>query len=224
MLHYEKITDTLSGAKLIKAYMQDIPSNPGIYRMLDINKNVIYIGKAKNLKNRLKQYTANFEGKTSVMLSMLHYLEYSVTESESSALLLEGSLIKEFKPRFNILLKDDKSFPYIKLRLDHEFPQLLKYRGKELKNGKFFGPFASVQHVKSTLSELQKIFKLRSCSDSYFLSRQRPCLQYQINRCFAPCVGKISKKNYNELVDQIKFFFLERMLFCRIYLLKKCIC
>ena len=199
-------SDILLGKELIKSYIEDIPNYPGIYRMLDLDMRVIYIGKAKNLKNRLKQYTGDLEGKTSIMISLTHYLEYSVTESESSALLLEGQLIKKFKPRFNILLKDDKSFPYIKLRLDHEFPQLLKYRGRELKDGKFFGPFASVKHVEVTLLELQKIFKLRSCSDSYFSSRKRPCLQYQINRCSAPCTGKISKENYTELVDQIKTF------------------
>lgn len=207
MTQYQRnLSNILLGKDLIKSYIEDIPHYPGIYRMLDIDKKVIYIGKAKNLKNRLKQYTGDLEGKTSIMISLTHYLEYSVTESESSALLLEGQLIKKFKPKFNILLKDDKSFPYIKLRLDHEFPQLLKYRGRDFKNGKFFGPFASVKHVEVTLLELQKIFKLRSCSDVYFSSRKRPCLQYQINRCSAPCTGKISKENYDELVSQVKTF------------------
>ena len=205
MTQYQRnLSNILLGKDLIKSYIEDIPHYPGIYRMLDIDKKVIYIGKAKNLKNRLKQYTGDLEGKTSIMISLTHYLEYSVTESESSALLLEGQLIKKFKPKFNILLKDDKSFPYIKLRLDHEFPQLLKYRGRDFKDGKFFGPFASVKHVEVTLLELQKIFKLRSCSDVYFSSRKRPCLQYQINRCSAPCTGKISKENYDELVSQVK--------------------
>jgi excinuclease ABC subunit C len=222
MIQYQRnLSDTLLGKELIKSYLEDIPNYPGIYRMLDIDKRVIYIGKAKNLKNRLKQYIGDIEGKTSIMISLTHYLEYSVTESESSALLLEGQLIKKFKPKFNILLKDDKSFPYIKLRLDHEFPQLLKYRGRELKDGKFFGPFASVKHVEVTLLELQKIFKLRSCSDSYFASRKRPCLQYQINRCSAPCTGKISKENYDELVDQIKTFLSGKNLSLQDKLAKK---
>ncbi len=207
MTQYQKnLNNILSGKELIKSHIEDMPDCPGIYRMLDVDKRIIYIGKSKNLKNRLKQYTGDLEGKTSIMISLTCYLEYSITESESSALLLEGQLIKKFKPKFNILLKDDKSFPYIKLRLDHDFPQLLKYRGAELKDGKFFGPFASVKHVEVTLLELQKIFKLRSCSDMYFSSRKRPCLQYQINRCYAPCTGKISKENYDELVDQIKTF------------------
>ncbi|HJK85751.1 MAG TPA: excinuclease ABC subunit UvrC [Candidatus Megaira endosymbiont of Stentor roeselii] len=208
MTQYQKklSNNILYGKELIKSRLEELPGQPGVYRMLDIDKKIIYIGKAKNLKNRLKQYTGDLEGKNSTMISLVYYLEYSVTDSESSALLLEGQLIKKFKPRFNILLKDDKSFPYIKLRLDHEFPQLIKYRGRDLKNGKFFGPFASVKQVEVTLLELQKIFKLRSCSDSYFSTRKRPCLQYQINRCSAPCTGKISKKDYDELVEQVKTF------------------
>ena len=140
------------------------------------------------------------------MVSCISSIEYSVTDSESSALLLEGQLISKFKPKFNILLKDDKSFPYIKLRTDHEYPQLLKFRGKNLINGKFFGPFASANHVNATLSEIQQIFKLRSCSDNYFSTRNRPCLQYQINRCSAPCVGKISKEDYGDLVIEVNSF------------------
>ena len=190
----------------LKNYIEDAPNNPGVYRMLGVDKKIIYIGKAKNLKNRLKQYTGPLQGKTQIMISLAAYLEYSVTESESAALLLEWQLIKKFKPKFNILLKDDKSFPYIKLRLDHKFPQLIKYRGREFTDGKFFGPFASAKQVEVTLLELQKIFKLRSCSDNYFAARERPCLQYQINRCTAPCVGKISKEDYDDLVLQVKMF------------------
>ncbi len=205
--YLKKLSDNiLSGRELVKSRLEEMPSQSGVYRMLDIDKKIIYIGKAKSLKNRLKQYTGDLEGKNSIMISLVYYLEYSVTDSESSALLLEGQLIKKFKPQFNILLKDDKSFPYIKLRLDHDFPQLIKYRGRDLKEGKFFGPFASVKQVEITLLELQKIFKLRSCSDPYFSSRKRPCLQYQINRCSAPCTSKISKKDYDELVEQVKTF------------------
>ena len=197
---------TLIARELIQSHLADAPELPGVYRMLDLDRNIIYIGKARNIKNRLAQYTQPLTGKNKTMVSLVHYLEYSVTESESAALILEGLLIKKFKPKFNILLKDDKSFPYIKLRLDHEYPQLLKYRGKDLQNGKFFGPFASASHVDVTLVELQKIFRLRSCTDSYFENRKRPCLQYQIKRCYAPCVGKISKEEYNELVLEVKSF------------------
>ena len=131
------------GREIIKSHLNNTPELPGVYRMIDTGNNIIYIGKAKNLKNRLSQYTLEQEGKNKIMVSLVHNVEYSVTDSESSALLLEGQLIKKYKPKFNILLKDDKSFPYIKLRIDHKYPQLLKYRGKNLSNGKFFGPFAS---------------------------------------------------------------------------------
>lgn len=196
----------MKGKDLIKSHLASAPELPGIYRMLDINKNVLYIGKAKNIKNRLSQYTLELSGKNKTMVSLACHLEYTITESESAALLLEGQLIKKFKPKFNILLKDDKSFPFIKLRLDHDYPQLLKYRGKNLKDGKFFGPFASSKHVDTTLIELQKIFKLRSCTDNYFANRNRPCLQYQIKRCVAPCVSKISKKEYDDLTLEVKAF------------------
>ena len=196
----------MNGKELIKSYLPNAPELPGVYRMLSVDKNILYIGKAKNLKNRLSQYTLELSGKNKTMVSLVCSLEYSVTDSESSALLLEGQLIKKFKPKFNILLKDDKSFPYIKLRLDHDYPQLQKYRGKNLSDGKFFGPFASSNHVDVTLTELQKIFKLRSCTDSYFENRKRPCLQYQIKRCYAPCVNKISKAEYNDLVLEVKAF------------------
>ncbi|GAB4168752.1 MAG: excinuclease ABC subunit UvrC [Rickettsiaceae bacterium] len=196
----------MHGKELIKSYLPNIPEVPGVYRFLDAGKTVLYIGKAKNLKNRLGQYTLELSVKNKAMLAQASFIEYSITESESAALLLEGQLIKKFKPKFNILLKDDKSFPYIKLRLDHEYPQLLKFRGKNLSDGKFFGPFASSAHVDVTLSELQKIFRLRSCTDSYFANRTRPCLQHQIQRCYAPCVNKISKEEYDELVAEVKAF------------------
>ncbi len=194
------------GKSLILNVAQDAPTKAGVYQMINDKGRNIYIGKAKNLKNRLKQYTSELEGKTAIMVEMVYSVKYTVTQSETDAFLLEAQLIKKFKPKFNILLKDDKSFPYIKLRLDHKFPQLLKYRGKDLKDGKFFGPFASAKQVEITLNELQKIFKLRSCSDNYFASRTRPCLQYQIDRCCAPCVNKISYQEYNELVNQVKTF------------------
>jgi excinuclease ABC subunit C len=196
----------MHGSNIIKSYLSDAPELPGVYRMLGSEREILYIGKAKNLKNRLAQYTLELTGKNKKMVELVRSLEYSVTESESDALLLEGQLIKKHKPKFNILLKDDKSFPYIKLRLDHDYPQLLKFRGKNLSDGKFFGPFASAIHVDVTLKELQNIFKLRSCTDSFFENRKRPCLQYQIKKCTAPCVDKISKAEYDELVMEVKDF------------------
>ncbi|ABV79059.1 excinuclease ABC subunit C [Rickettsia bellii OSU 85-389] len=201
----------LTGNELIKSKLIDIPERSGVYRMFDANKQVIYVGKAKNLKKRLTNYIkTDLDTKTLRMVANTCSLEYSITNSEVEALLLEAQLIKKFQPKFNILLKDDKSFPFIKLRLDHDFPQLLKYRGRALNDGKFFGPFASATEVNTTLSELQKIFKLRSCTDNYFNSRTRPCLQYEIKRCYAPCVGKINKKDYAELVGQVKDFLQGR--------------
>jgi excinuclease ABC subunit C len=200
----------LQNKEFIKSYIVNAPESPGVYRFLDANKNILYIGKAKNLKNRLSQYTLALSAKNETMVSLATYIECSITESESTALLLEGQLIKKFKPRFNILLKDDKTFPYIKIRTDHEYPQLLKFRGKNLVEGKFFGPFASSAHVDTTLTEIQKIFKLRSCTDSYFANRTRPCLLYQVKRCCAPCVNKISKKDYDDLVTEVKEFLSGR--------------
>ena len=196
----------MQGKELIKSYLPDMPTLPGVYRFLDAGKNILYIGKAKNLRNRVAQYSLELVGKNKTMVSLARSIEYSVTDSESSALLLESQLIKKFKPKFNILLKSDKSFPYIKLRTDHEYPQLLKFRGKNLQGGKFFGPFASSMHVDITLAELQKVFKLRSCSDNFFANRSRPCMQYQIKKCYAPCVGRISKENYRDLVQEVKAF------------------
>ena len=199
------------GSELIKSKLIDAPERCGVYRMFDVNKQVIYVGKAKNLKKRLTNYIkSDLDNKTLRMIANTCFLEYSITNSEVEALLLEAQLIKKFQPKFNIILKDDKSFPFIKLRLDHDFPQLLKYRGKTLNDGKFFGPFASATEVNTTLTELQKIFKLRSCTDNYFNSRTRPCLQYEIKRCYAPCVGKINKEDYRDLVAQVKDFLQGR--------------
>lgn len=205
------MTLEITGSELIKSKLIDAPERSGVYRMFDVNKQVIYVGKAKNLKKRLTNYIkSDLDNKTLRMIANTCFLEYSITNSEVEALLLEAQLIKKFQPKFNILLKDYKSFPFIKLRLDHDFPQLLKYRGKTLSDGKFFGPFASSAEVNTTLTELQKIFKLRSCTDNYFNSRTRPCLQYEIKRCYAPCVGKINKEDYRDLVTQVKDFLQGR--------------
>ncbi|BBJ31875.1 UvrABC system protein C [Rickettsia asiatica] len=205
------MTPAITGSDLIKSKLIDAPERSGVYRMFDVNKQVIYVGKAKNLKKRLTNYIkSDLDNKTLRMIANTCFLEYSITNSEVEALLLEAQLIKKCQPKFNILLKDDKSFPFIKLRLDHDFPQLLKYRGKTLNDGKFFGPFASSAEVNTTLTELQKIFKLRSCTDNYFNSRTRPCLQYEIKRCYAPCIGKINKEDYRDLVTQVKDFLQGR--------------
>ncbi|WP_017442351.1 excinuclease ABC subunit UvrC [Rickettsia gravesii] len=205
------MTLEITGSELIKSKLVDAPERSGVYRMFDVNKQVIYVGKAKNLKKRLTNYIkSDLDNKTLRMIANTCFLEYSITNSEVEALLLEAQLIKKFQPKFNILLKDCKSFPFIKLRLDHDFPQLLKYRGKTLSDGEFFGPFASSAEVNTTLTELQKIFKLRSCTDNYFNSRTRPCLQYEIKRCYAPCVGKINKEVYRDLVTQVKDFLQGR--------------
>ncbi|MGI4776078.1 MAG: excinuclease ABC subunit UvrC [Janthinobacterium lividum] len=203
----EKTVQKITGGDLIKSYLSDAPRLPGVYRMLDETGRILYIGKAKNLKKRLSNYIKiDLIGRIARMVFQTHSLEYTITNSEAEALLVEAQLIKKHQPKFNILLKDDKSFPYIKLRSDHPYPQLLKYRGKQSSDGKLFGPFASGFQVNVTLNELQKIFKLRTCTDNYLVSRQRPCLQYQIKRCYGPCVGKISKQDYDELVTQVDDF------------------
>lgn len=205
-MHTENDNISLRGKDLVRKYSAEAPELPGTYRFLDKEKQILYIGKAKSLRKRLAQYALELTPKNSVMLSLARHIEFNITNSESEALLLEAQLIKRFKPKYNIALKNDSSFPYIKLRIDHDYPQLIKFRGKNLVNGKFFGPFASVMHVDLALKEMQKIFKLRSCSDSFFASRTRPCLQYQINRCSGPCVGKISHQDYIDTVAEAKAF------------------
>lgn len=188
---------------VIKQTLSSLPLCSGIYQMISREGDVLYIGKAKNLQKRVAYYTKpGLPERLRLMSSLTYRLEHVITKSETEALLLEARLIKKHQPKFNILLKDDKSFPYIRFRDDHDFPQILKYRGKTPPAGRFFGPFSSTEDVDTTLKELQKIFKLRPCSDNYFDSRTRPCLQYQINRCSAPCVGKISKEDYAKLAKQ----------------------
>ncbi|HJK86646.1 MAG TPA: excinuclease ABC subunit UvrC [Candidatus Megaira endosymbiont of Nemacystus decipiens] len=196
----------MSQKNFIQKYVSDAPQLPGIYKFLAPDNTILYIGKAKDIKKRLSQYGLKLSSKNEKMISLATSIEYHITESESAALLLEAQLIRKFKPKFNIALKDDSSFPYIKLRTNHQYPQLMKFRGKNLENGEFFGPFASANYIEVALKELQTIFKLRSCSDSFFSSRKRPCLQYQIQRCSAPCVGKISKQEYDESVLEVRSF------------------
>lgn len=201
------IEKKLIGRDLIKSHLTNLPVTSGVYQMLDESGRILYIGKAKNLKKRVSNYAKpDLTGRIARMIFQTHSLEYTVTGSEAEALLFEAQLIKKHQPKFNILLKDDKSFPYIKLRSDHPYPQLVKYRGKNSSDGKIYGPFASGYQVNITLNELQKIFKLRSCSDNYLATRDRPCLQHQIKRCYAPCVGKISNEDYSDLVSQVGDF------------------
>ncbi len=196
------------GKKIIKDKIPLISKNPGIYKMLSSTGEILYIGKAKNIPNRLKSYVAdsNLPIRTERMLSLTHNLETTTTNNESEALLLEANLIKKHKPRYNILLRDDKSFPYIYIGNKDKWPQLTKLRGKKSKSGYYFGPFASIGSANWTIKILQKIFQLRVCDDTVFKNRARPCILYQIKRCSAPCVQHISEKEYKSTVnDAIDF-------------------
>lgn len=195
------------GQDIIKNFCKDLPEKPGIYKMIGEGHEILYIGKAKNLKNRVIYYTKNdLPLRLSRMVFLVRRLEYIITKSEAEAFLLEASQIKISKPKFNILLKDDKSFPYIKINFSHEYPQIMKFRGKLTKatNGKtdaHYGPFASNGDVERSINIIKKIFKIRGCSDNYFAGRKRPCMFYQIKKCSAPCVNKISKEDYLESVN-----------------------
>ncbi len=196
------------GKELIKKKITLLSNSPGVYRMLDKRDQVLYVGKAKNLPRRLRSYALdkNQTIRTERMLAQTRSLEITTTNNEAEALLLEANLIKKFKPKFNILLRDDKSFPYIFIEKDSDWPQLLKHRGKKNKNGHYFGPFASVGSANWTIKILQKVFLLRVCNNSVFKNRERPCILYQIKRCSAPCVNYIGKDEYSKLVyDAIKF-------------------
>ena len=196
------------GKKVIKDKIPLISRNPGVYRMISSTGEILYIGKAKNIPNRLKSYISdtNLPIRTERMLSLTHSLETTTTNNESEALLLEANLIKKHKPRFNILLRDDKSFPYIYIGNKDKWPQLTKLRGKKLKTGHYFGPFSSIGSANWTIKILQKIFHLRVCDDTVFKNRDRPCILYQIKRCSAPCVGHISSGDYMKTVnDAIEF-------------------
>ena len=196
------------GKKIIKDKIPLISKNPGVYKMLSSSGEILYIGKAKNIPNRLKSYVSdsNLPIRTERMLSLTHNLETTTTNNESEALLLEANLIKKHKPRYNILLRDDKSFPYIYIGNKDKWPQLTKLRGKKSKSGYYFGPFASIGSANWTIKILQKIFQLRVCDDTVFKNRERPCILYQIKRCSAPCVQHISEKEYLSTVnDAIDF-------------------
>lgn len=196
------------GRNVIKKYVRDMQGTPGVYRMLDKNAVVLYVGKAKNLKNRVSNYlnVAALNTRLQRMISQTASMEIITTRSEAEALLLEANLIKKFSPRYNILLKDDKSFPFIFFSGDHDFARLSKHRGAKTKKGKYFGPFVSASAVNETITLLQKAFLIRTCSDSFFKNRSRPCMLYQIKRCSAPCVDKIKKEEYDVLLSQAAAF------------------
>jgi len=208
------MTDTVptSGHEVIRALVRTLPTSPGVYRMIDAAGEVMYVGKARNLKARVTNYTRpeGLEMRLQRMIAATVTMEFVRTETESEALLLEANLIKRLKPRFNVLLRDDKSFPYILIATDHPAPELLKHRGTRRRPGHYFGPFASVTAVNRTIASLQKAFLLRTCSDSFFAARTRPCLQHQIKRCSAPCTGEISTEGYAELVSEARQFLSGR--------------
>lgn len=196
------------GADAIRARLPNLPTSPGVYRMLNEAGDVLYVGKAKNIRKRVTSY-ANPNRQTiriRRMIAQTVELEIVKTETEAEALLLESDLIKRYAPRYNILLRDDKSFPMILVTGDHDYPQIVKYRGARNRKGEYFGPFASVWAVNDTLGLLQRAFLLRTCSDNVFANRSRPCLLYQIKRCSGPCVDRISKEDYNGLVDEAREF------------------
>ncbi len=186
-----------------KEFTAALPRRPGVYRMFGAEHEVLYVGKAKSLKDRVSTYFAagNVNPKVQALVQLIADIEVTVTGSETEALLLEYNLIKAHKPRFNVVLRDDKSFPYIHLCVDHEFPRLAFYRGSRSAPGRYFGPFPNAGAVRETLNQLQKLFRIRNCRDSFFANRSRPCLQHQIGRCSAPCVALVTREAYAQDID-----------------------
>jgi excinuclease ABC subunit C len=211
------------GIETIRQVVKTLPNAPGVYRMINERDEVVYVGKAKNLKKRVVSYTLPLKLPIRLqrMISETFSLEIVTTHTETEALLLESNLIKKLQPHYNILLKDDKSFPFILISQDHEYPRLEKHRGPQRVKGKYFGPFASVVAVEETMILLQKVFLLRNCSDSFFEKRTRPCLQYYIKRCSAPCVHKISQEDYARLVKEATAFLSGRTTSIQEYLAKR---
>lgn len=206
------VPDTQIGVAAIRQTVASLKSVPGVYRMLDARGDVLYVGKARALKSRVTSYTqlARLPQRLQRMVGQTRAMTIVTTASEADALLLEAQLIKRYRPPYNVLLRDDKSFPYILLREDHAFPRMQKHRGARKVKGQYFGPFASAGSVNQTLNALQKLFLLRSCTDSFFANRDRPCLLYQIKRCSAPCVQRIAAQDYAELVEDTKDFLAGR--------------
>jgi len=190
-----------------KELTKSIPGSPGVYRMYDENAALLYVGKAKDLKKRVSSYFNKQQtSRIARLVEQIDYIETSVTNTEAEALLLESNLIKANRPRYNILLRDDKSYPYIYVTTKETFPRLSFHRGSRKKPGRYFGPYPSASGVRTTLNLLQKVFRVRQCEDSFFRNRSRPCLQYQIERCTAPCVDYISEEQYAaDVADSIHF-------------------
>jgi excinuclease ABC subunit C len=197
-----------AGVAAIRNVLKTLPRNPGVYRMHDARGDILYIGKARALKNRVSNYVQieRLPNRLRRMVALTRSMTIVTTNSEAEALLLEAQLIKRYRPAYNVLLRDDKSFPFILLRADHTFPRIQKHRGARRHKGQYYGPFASAGSVNQTLNALEKLFLLRSCSDSFFNNRDRPCLLYQIKRCSAPCVGRITPEDYGDLVKDAKSF------------------
>ncbi|MEV5031175.1 excinuclease ABC subunit UvrC [Sphingobium sp. LMC3-1-1.1] len=214
--HEDKATFTVTGSQpdidagveAIRTTLKTLPTRPGVYRMQDARGDVLYVGKARALRNRVTNYTQvdRLPKRLQRMVAQTRSMTIVTTNSEAEALLLEAQLIKRFRPPYNVLLRDDKSFPFILLREDHDFPRVQKHRGARKFKGRYYGPFASAGSVTRTINALQKLFLLRSCTDSFFANRSRPCLLYQIRRCSAPCVGRIDDAAYGELVKDAQDF------------------
>jgi excinuclease ABC subunit C len=200
--------EPLKGVAVIEAAMETMPANPGVYRMLDHKGDALYVGKARSLKRRVLSYTqiGRLSERLRRMVSETAAMEVITTHTEAEALLLEANLIKRLKPRFNIVLRDDKSYPWLMLTEDHPYPQIVKHRGARTRKGSYYGPFASAWAVNQTVTAMQRVFLLRSCADTVFANRTRPCLLFQIKRCSAPCVGRISEDDYGKLVSQARTF------------------
>jgi excinuclease ABC subunit C len=197
-----------TGYEIIQGYLKTIDGSPGVYRMLDSESRVLYVGKARNLRARVSNYArpSGHSGRIARMISNTASMMFLTTKTETEALLLEQNLIKQLKPKFNVLLRDDKSFPNILVTADQDYPQIKKHRGAKKEKGNYYGPFASAGAVNRTLNQLQRVFLLRDCSNAMFESRTRPCLQHQIKRCSAPCVGKISPAEYQKTVQDAQKF------------------
>ena len=198
----------IKGVAVIETALETMPANPGVYRMLDAKGDALYVGKARSLKKRVTSYAqiARLPERLRRMVSETVSMEIITTHTEAEALLLEANLIKRLKPRFNIVLRDDKSYPWLMLTEDHPYPQIAKHRGARTRKGSYWGPFASAWAVNTTVNAMQRVFLLRSCADTVFANRARPCLLYQIKRCSAPCTGRISEEDYGTLVGQAKAF------------------
>jgi excinuclease ABC subunit C len=208
----EARTGLAAGAAIIRQYLATLPNGPGVYRMLNRRGDALYVGKARNLKKRVVNYThpAKLPYRLQRMIAETVTMEFVTTHTEVEALLLEANLINQLRPRYNVLLRDDKSFPYILITGEHAFPQIVKHRGARKRKGHYFGPFATVGAVNRTITALQRAFLLRNCADTIFQTRSRPCLQYQIKRCSAPCVDRISPEDYADLVSQARDFLAGR--------------